>query len=108
MNATDVSSRSSTYDPAVLLDTLKVEWRLKNDAQLARFLSLKPALLSKVRTRLLPLSAGLLIRLHEASGKSVRELLSLAGERRMNFRVGTFSAKRMKARRSPYSTIPVP
>jgi hypothetical protein len=90
MYSPQVGGTPSVYDPANLLDRIKSEQRLRNDAHLARFLGVNPPLLSKVRNRLLPLGAGLLIRLHEASGKSVSELLMLAGDRRKSYRVGSF------------------
>lgn len=70
------------YSPAKLLDVL--EWRLglKNDAALSRALEVDPAIISKVRSRRLHVSASLLIRMHEVSGMGIRELRTLMGDLR--------------------------
>lgn len=74
------------YDPNRLLDTVRSKLNLKNDAALCRALEVSAPVISKVRHRRLPLGAALLIRLHEVSNISVRELRNMMGDRRRNYR----------------------
>ena len=69
-----------SYEPKTLFDELMKRFNLKNDAALARFLQVSPPVISKIRHRRLPIGAMLLIRMHEASGMSIRELRSLMGD----------------------------
>lgn len=81
------SSRLSdqlAYDPNNLLDTLIDKLHLKNDAALSRALEVAPPVISKIRHRRLPVGASLLIRMHEVSDLSIRELRTLMGDRRKN------------------------
>lgn len=75
------------YDPNRLLDALIVKLNLKNDAALSRALEVAPPLISKIRHRRLPVGASLLIRMHEVSNLSIRELRELMGDRRKKFRI---------------------
>jgi len=84
------SSRLSdqlAYDPNNLLDTLIEKLHLKNDAALSRALEVAPPVISKIRHRRLPVGASLLIRMHEVSDLSIRELRTLMGDRREKFRI---------------------
>jgi hypothetical protein len=75
------------YDPNRLLDTLIEKLRLKNDAALSRSLEVAPPVISKIRHRRLPVGASLLIRMHEVSELSIRDLRELMGDRRTKFRI---------------------
>ena len=84
------SSRLSdqlAYDPNNLLDTLIDKLHLKNDAALSRALEVAPPVISKIRHRRLPVGASLLIRMHEVSDLSIRELRTLMGDSREKFRI---------------------
>ena len=84
------SSRLSdqlAYDPNNLLDTLIDKLHLKNDAALSRALEVAPPVISKIRHRRLPVGASLLIRMHEVSDLSIRELRTLMGDRREKVRI---------------------
>ena len=84
------SSRLSdqlAYDPNNLLDTLIDKLHLKNDAALSRALEVAPPVISKIRHGRLPVGASLLIRMHEVSDLSIRELRTLMGDRREKFRI---------------------
>jgi len=84
------SSRLSdqlAYDPNNLLDTLIDKLHLKNDAALSRALEVAPPVISKIRHRRHPVGASLLIRMHEVSDLSIRELRTLMGDRREKFRI---------------------
>lgn len=85
-----VSKRLSdqvAYDPNNLLDSLIEKLNLKNDAALSRALEVAPPVISKIRHRRLPVGASLLIRMHEVSDLTIRELRVLMGDRRDKFRI---------------------
>src|SRR5947209_19343689 len=73
------------YDPNNLLDSLIEKLHLKNDAALSRALEVAPPVISKIRHRRLPVGASLLIRMHEVSDLSIRDLRTLRGDRREKF-----------------------
>ncbi len=75
-----------TYDPNRLLDSVRDKMKLKNDAALSRALEVAPPVISKIRHRRLPVGASLLIRMHEVSDLSIRELRDLMGDRRAKYR----------------------
>lgn len=76
-----------TYDPNRLLDALIERMNLKNDAALCRALSISPPVISKIRHGRIPVGASVLIRMHEESGISIRELRELMGDRRSDMRM---------------------
>ena len=65
------------YDPNRLLDAIIARLRLKNDAALSRVLEVAPPVISKIRHNTLPIGATLLLRMHEESEFSIRELREL-------------------------------
>ena len=75
------------YDPDQLLATLIGKLNLKNDTALSRALEVSPPVISKIRHRRLPVTASLLIRMHEVSALSIAELRQLMGDRRGKFRI---------------------
>ena len=75
------------YDPNHLLDTLIKKLGLKNDAALSRALEVAPPVISKIRHYRLPVGASLLIRMHEVSDMTIRDLRALMGDRRAKFRI---------------------
>ena len=75
------------YDPNNLLDALIEKLSLKNDAALSRALEVAPPVISKIRHRRLPVGASLLIRMHEVSDLSIKDLRILMGDRRDKFRI---------------------
>jgi hypothetical protein len=86
------------YDPNNLLDALIEKLNLKNDAALSRALEVAPPVISKIRHRRLPVGASLLIRMHEVSDLSIKELRVLMGDRRDKFRI---SDKQFKPKDAP-------
>ena len=68
------------YNPNNLLDSLIARLSLKNDAALSRILEVAPPVISKIRHRRLPVGASLLIRMHEVSNLTIRELRDLMGD----------------------------
>ena len=81
------------YDPDNLLASLIGRLRLKNDAALSRALEVAPPIISKIRHRRLPVGASLLIRMHEVSDLSIRDLRDLMGDRRAKQRVSSVQGK---------------
>jgi hypothetical protein len=81
------SSEEFQYDPNNLLDTLIKTLGIKNDAALSRALEVAPPVISKIRHKILPVGPSLLIRMHEESGLSIRDLRNLMGDRREKFRM---------------------
>jgi hypothetical protein len=86
------------YDPDQLLASLIGKLNLKNDAALSRALEVSPPVISKIRHRRLPVTASLLIRMHEISRLSIAELRNLMGDRRGKFRI---SDKHFKPKTEP-------
>lgn len=76
MNTNDLM-KNPAYNPNRLLDAMLKKMTLKNDAALSRRLGVKPPVFSKIRHRRTPVSADLLILLHEATETPIRELKSL-------------------------------
>ncbi|MGI4846910.1 MAG: hypothetical protein ACRYGK_02055, partial [Janthinobacterium lividum] len=74
-----------SYNPNNLLDVLIDMMDLKNDAALSRALDVAPPVISKIRHRRLPVGAALLIRMHEVTAMSIKDLRSLMGDQRDNY-----------------------
>ncbi len=89
-------SYDETYDPNRLLDTLRERMHLKNDAALSRALEVAPPVISKMRHRTLPVGASLLIRMHEVTQLSIRDLRDLMGDRRARYRVSDTQGKQKR------------
>jgi len=85
------------YDPNRLLDALIQKLGLKNDAALSRALEVRPPVISKIRHRTLPVGASLLIRMHEVTDLSIRELRELMGDRRKRMRISDVDGKPRKS-----------
>ena len=67
-----------SFIPNKLLDTLIKKMNLKNDAELCRVLEVQPPIISKIRHRKLTVGATILLRMHEKSELSIRELKELS------------------------------
>jgi hypothetical protein len=65
------------YDPNRVLDAIIAKTGLKNDAALSRALEVAPPVISKIRHNTLPIGATILLRMHEISDYSIRELRAL-------------------------------
>lgn len=82
----EVPDGDMIYNPDRLLDTIMEALQLRNDAALSRALEVAPPMISKIRHRRLPIGASLLVRMHEVSGFTIRDLRFLMGDRRDKFR----------------------
>lgn len=79
--------KQDEYNPNHLLDILQERLAVKNDAALCRVLEVAPPVISKIRHHRLPVGASMLIRMHEVSNLSIRELRDLMGDRRQSYRI---------------------
>ena len=82
------------YNPNGLLDCLVERLLLKNDAALSRLLNVAPPVISKIRHYRLPVGASILIRMHEVSGLSIRDLRYLMGDRRDKYFTGDYMSNK--------------
>lgn len=89
----DTSSDQTEYNPNRLLDTIIDNLRLRNDAQLCRVLEVAHPMISKIRHGHIPVGAAMLIRMHEATGLSIRDLRYLMGDRRKKFRISAVQSR---------------
>lgn len=96
MDTATGSGEISDYNPDRLLDKLRENLRLKNDAALSRMLEVPPPVISKVRHRRLPVGGALLIRMHEVSGLNITDLRHLMGDRRCKFRMSDVQGRPKK------------
>lgn len=85
---TDSSFNLVEYDVILLLDALQQRFNLKNDARLSEYLSLSRPAISKLRHKTIPLSPGILLCMHEATGLSLRDLRALMGDHRQCCLIG--------------------
>jgi plasmid maintenance system antidote protein VapI len=93
MNQQQPISAQRDYNPDRLLNALMQQLNVKNDASLSRALEVAPPVISKIRHRRLPVGASMLIRMHETSGLSIRELRDLMGDRRQKYRISDAQGK---------------
>ena len=77
----------------IVVQTESLKLNLKNDAALSRALEVRPPVISKIRHRTLPVGASLLIRMHEVTDLSIRELRELMGDRRKRLRISEVDGK---------------
>lgn len=80
------AAADDNYNTARLLDTLAQSYLLKNDAAIARFLEITPVLVCKLRKGTIPLSAAVILRIHETTDLPIKEILKMSGDRRRRFR----------------------
>lgn len=87
------ASQQLQYDPNKLLDSVIQKLNLKNDASLSRLLEVAPPVISKIRHNRLPVGASLLVRMHEVTGLTIRELREILGDNRQKYRVSSVHGK---------------
>lgn len=87
-NILDIPETSEfSYEPENLLDAIIKHLDIRNDAGLSSRLEVAPPVISKIRNRILPIGATLLIRIHEETGWSIKEIRSRMGDNRDKFRM---------------------
>lgn len=67
------------YDPNAFLNDVRIHLGVQSDAALCAKLDLAPPVLSKIRHKKLTIGPTLLIRLHEETNWSIRELRTRMG-----------------------------
>lgn len=67
------------YNPAALFEHVLDYTHTRSDAQLAKMLGVAPPAICKIRHKKVRMTADMLIRLHDATGKSLDELRGIAG-----------------------------
>ena len=74
--------KAAPYNPSDLFDLLGKKYSIKTDVQLGILLGIGNPLICKIRRRIQPISGSLLIRIHEITGMSIREIKDVMGDRR--------------------------
>ena len=77
-----VESDNPHYNPVGLLDTLMRILGAANDRELAANLAVQASQICKIRKRRVSVAPSLLIRMHEETGLSLRQLRALMGDYR--------------------------
>lgn len=80
MNA--ITDKIPNFTQATLLDAVIARLGLKNDLALSKHLEISSPTISKIRNGRCPVTAAVLIILHEATGFSIKELRFLMGDMR--------------------------
>ncbi len=75
----------TSYSPDNFLNRLIGKMGLKNDAALARTLDVTPAVVSRIRNKKAPVSANLLLMIHEMTEIAIPELRRMMGDSRRLF-----------------------
>jgi plasmid maintenance system antidote protein VapI len=74
------------YDPNGMLNAIISKLLLNSDAELERLSEVQAPVISKIRHHRMVVSGAMLLRIHEATGLSMRALQNLMGDRRLMFR----------------------
>ncbi len=75
----------ASYCPDSFLNRLMGKMALKNDAALARTQHITPAVVSRIRNKKAPVSASVLLMIHEATEIAIPELRKMMGDSRRLF-----------------------
>ncbi|MFZ6848005.1 helix-turn-helix domain-containing protein [Undibacterium sp. RuRC25W] len=73
------------YDPNALVNSVIYMLELKNDFHLSKVLGVSPSTIARIRCFQLLVSASMLVRLHQETGLSIKELRALMGDERKFF-----------------------
>lgn len=77
MKTSKTRKKPRLNDPTKLLAIVMERLNAKCDADLCRALEVSPPIISKIRSRRNPVGAALVIRIHEETGMSIREINTL-------------------------------
>ena len=80
----EIKMTKATPNANQLLDAVIAKMGLKSDAALSRVLGVAPPVISKLRHGSLPIGATVLLRMHEESGISIKELKSYLAPENIN------------------------
>jgi hypothetical protein len=81
----EVLIQLQTYRPNTLIDKLAGDLNCKNDAALAKRLKIPGSVISRLRHKKIAISAQILLRIHENTEFSIRELRRIMGDTRKLF-----------------------
>jgi len=88
MNQAAVALKNEkTFDPNRLLNVLKENLHLPDDKALCQELNIAPGVMQHIRSRKIPLSGLLLLRMAEVGNQDVGDLRHLMGDRRKKIRL---------------------
>lgn len=87
MNTQTLSATSLDYDPSRLLDSLLSRLGVNSDKALSKKLQVSDSVISKIRSRRMPIAASLLLWMSECTGASINELRQILGDRRAKARM---------------------
>jgi plasmid maintenance system antidote protein VapI len=76
------------FAPGRLLDSIKQQYGLSSDRELAEFLDLTGPQISRIRNSGVALTAVVVLKIHEMSGLPISRLKDMCGDRRARHRVG--------------------
>ena len=82
----NAATDSDLYTPNNLLDRVCEYLQLKNDAALSRALGVAPAVVSKIRHHHIAVGPTLLLKMHELTDLSIRDLRAFMGDHRQFYR----------------------
>lgn len=74
-----------SYNPEPLLDAISQAISVRSDNALAKALGITQGAMSKIRNKHKPVSAEVLLRMHDISGLSIRQMRNLMGDNRRLF-----------------------
>ena len=80
----EIKMTKATPNANQLLDAVIAKMGLKSDAALSRVLGVAPPVISKLRHGSFPIGATVLLRMHEESGISIKELKSYLAPENIN------------------------
>jgi DNA-binding transcriptional regulator YdaS (Cro superfamily) len=87
--STSLALNLPAYNPGNLLDWIKQQMKVKDDAALARQLKISRPVVDGLRQGRLPLSATLCLAIAQAAGITLEQLREIAGDRRAKFRLAS-------------------
>jgi plasmid maintenance system antidote protein VapI len=60
-----------------LLDTIKADFNLKTDAEMAKFIKMPPSMISKLRSKSSLLTSEMILRIYDSTGWSIEKIREL-------------------------------
>jgi len=83
-------SVNAVANPNMFLDALKARLNIKKDVTLSSLLGIEPSRIGKIRSNGRPISAKLLVRMHESTNISLDELKEMFNQPRTRARIDLF------------------
>mgnify|MGYP006272290805 CR=1 FL=1 len=83
-NSTDLLNESS-YRPEVFLDKIAKLLKINTDRELGKVLGIPSSVISKIRHKIVPISAKNLLAIHDVSELPIKKLRKMMGDNRKFF-----------------------